>query len=354
MTIKGRSRVLATAGAVVITVFAGRAEADPQPAVPATTEVDEESLIARGIELREKRDDEAALGLFRKAYERSKSARCLAQIALAEQALGRWVDAETHLSEAIVRADDPWIARKKPVLAQSLTEIQGHLGSLELSGGIAGAEVVLNGQPAGTFPVNAPLRVPSGSVAMEVRAPGYLPMVRTVTVPGGGLARESVVLIAIREASSAPAQDAGPSVVTTAKVTAESPGAPATVESWGTRKKVALGLGAGAIVAGVVGAVFLVKADGYRKDFNRTEANGGRCTLADPVQPAPCQSILDDKNFAVKAGVAGLVGAVLMGGAGAYLYFTGNRSEGPRIAARALRFDCAPHAGLGVACAGAF
>ena len=71
--------------APVSVVFASDAE--------GSASAQEEALIKHGLELREKHDDEGALAEFQRAYQLSKGGRALAQIALAEQALGRWVDA---------------------------------------------------------------------------------------------------------------------------------------------------------------------------------------------------------------------------------------------------------------------
>lgn len=54
-------------------------------------------LIEQGVSLREDGRDLEALELFQRAYRRSKSVRAPAQIALAHQALGRWIEAERHL-----------------------------------------------------------------------------------------------------------------------------------------------------------------------------------------------------------------------------------------------------------------
>ena len=51
-----------------------------------------EHLIKQGVELRAKGKDAEALVLFQKAYAATPSPRALAQIALAEQALGRWIE----------------------------------------------------------------------------------------------------------------------------------------------------------------------------------------------------------------------------------------------------------------------
>ncbi len=112
----------------------------------------EEALIKHGLELREQHDDEGALAEFQRAYRLSKGVRALAQIALAEQALGRWVDAETHLTQALRHTDDRWIGRYEKLLRQSLASIQGHTGSLQITGAVAGAEILINNEKVGTVP----------------------------------------------------------------------------------------------------------------------------------------------------------------------------------------------------------
>ena len=94
---------------------------------------DAEALIARGLELREKGHDEEALGLFRQAQLKSPSPRARAQVALAEQALGLWVLAESDLG-AVLTTDDPWIAKNKGALEGALVVIRKHIGSLEVRG----------------------------------------------------------------------------------------------------------------------------------------------------------------------------------------------------------------------------
>src|SRR5689334_14201627 len=72
-------------------------------ATPAHADGDESAdrLLKRGVELRKAGKDDEALEAFRAAYTSRPSPRAQAQIGLAEQALGRWGDAERDLSEAL-------------------------------------------------------------------------------------------------------------------------------------------------------------------------------------------------------------------------------------------------------------
>jgi hypothetical protein len=168
------------------------------------------ALLEQGVDAREAGHDEEALALFVRANELEASGQALAQIGLANQALGRWVEAERFLSQAL-ESDDRWVRRRQEPLQAALATVRERLGTLELTGGLDGAEVRIDGEAVGTLPLSEPLRVPAGSVALEVRAPDYLPFQRTVQVPGGGVAREEIELVAVARGgdASAPGVAAG-------------------------------------------------------------------------------------------------------------------------------------------------
>jgi len=155
-----------------------------------------EVLIQQGLQLRRQHRDAEALQHFQDAHALNQSAQALAQIALAEQALGSYVEAETHLQQALSLQGDVWIGSRAPQLQQALAQISAQLGTVEISGAIPGAIVLVNGVERGTFPEAAQLRMRAGSAVVEIRAQGYLPVQRTVVVMSGGIARESIQLIA--------------------------------------------------------------------------------------------------------------------------------------------------------------
>lgn len=250
-----------------------------------------EALIKKGLELRRSGKDVEALAAFQEAYAKGKSSRARAQVALAQQALGSWVEAEANLLGAL-EAKDEWIEARRAALGTALTEIQKRLGSLELLGGAPGAKVSLNGEPVGSFPLPGPVRVVAGTVAIEVTGDGYLPLQRSVVVPAGGLARESLKLA--RAAGSAvasnpspspsPVASASPSPSPTGGATSPAPSdSPATAaasvssgrpayRTWGL---VALGVGAVGLGTGVTG---LIIREGQASRYNSAEClpNNGK------------------------------------------------------------------------------
>lgn len=186
---------------VWLVVGAAHAQTAPTPTQPPTGPTpspvpppDADALIAQGVTLRTQQRDAEALALFERANAMTPSPRALAQIALAEQALNRWVAAERHLREALASASDPWIARNAPALRSALGVIDSHLGRLEVRTNVPGAELWVSAVREGTLPLTAPLRVPVGSLPIEVRAAGYQPATRTVTITTGNITTETITL----------------------------------------------------------------------------------------------------------------------------------------------------------------
>lgn len=136
---------------------------------PARAE-DADALIKQGVELRRAGKDEAALEQFRRAYDLAPTPRALAQMGLAEQALGRWIDGEAHLTKALEGAQESWIAKYRETLEGSRAEIAKHVGSLAVTGGPDGAELRVDGQPVGTLPCAERAVSPSAPTRWRVSA----------------------------------------------------------------------------------------------------------------------------------------------------------------------------------------
>ena len=152
---------------------------------------DADDLIRQGVERRRQRDDAGALRLFEQAYEAGHSPRALAQIALAEQALGKWVSASEHLRQALAIQGDPWIAKNRAALTEATARVGEHVGWIEIFGGPQGAEVRLDGTARGTLPLPRPLAAPTGSVAVDLWQGGSVVVHRTTTVRAGETTREA-------------------------------------------------------------------------------------------------------------------------------------------------------------------
>ena len=116
-----------------------------------------------------------------------------------EKALGRWAEADRHLTDALKGGQDPWIQKNVTVLEKTLAEVKRQVARIEITGEPVGAEVLVNGRPVGKVPLPQPVRVNAGTVDIELRAPGYKPTLRTVAVVG--LQYQPVVIRLEREGS---------------------------------------------------------------------------------------------------------------------------------------------------------
>jgi hypothetical protein len=277
---------------IAFVVFAGVFAAVPRSGYGAARTEDE--LLRQGVEARKRREDAAAFELFKEAYAMHHSARAAAQMGLAELALGRWVEAEGHLSESLDAKDDPWIKKSARTLAESLARVRREIGALEVLGSPRGAEVVIEGEVKATLPMKEPIRVRAGDLRFELRAPGHLAETRTVRVTARELTRETVSLSALppppsaaRAERSAPgvrASAAGPPAIKRIMPAPERE-ASASPEGRGARIGgiVAGALGVAAVGAGValgLKARSAGVADSAAPDFSRShEINGQRYQL---------------------------------------------------------------------------
>ncbi len=267
--------------------------AEATPALAQTADV--QTLLREGFAARRAQRDADALRSFEAAWALDRSASTLAQVALAEQALGRWVDAERHLLEALAAAD-PWIARNTPTLRAALVAVREHLGSLSLEGRPVGATVLVDDRPAGTLPLPAPLRVPVGTVVIRVTAPGHHPLERPVVVAARATLREEVSLVA--ETPRPEPVVAAPVVAPIAAPVAQPPPPPPVVTE--THRPVAPWVVVGAGAAVLAGAVVFSVLRGDAVSSLRA-----RCGAADDpsTEAVECAPDADARDLHESAGL---------------------------------------------------
>ncbi len=317
--------------------------ANAQPAAQATQPSPEiEAEHARGIELRRQQHDAEARDVFRGIYERTHEPRALARQAAAEGAMGEWVAAEEHLTAALESTTDAWITQNRAGLESDLANIRSHVGLLEVITSTPHAELWVGGARLAALPLEHPLHVRAGTIAVEVRADGYLSEVRPVTITGGvrAVARETVNLTpdVRREASPVRPPVAPPAAPVTGPGETDRGGVPAL-------RVVGLSLiGAGAVGIGV-GVAGMVRYSSDVSDFNADPACG-TAALTDA-----CRALYDSGTSARTLGIVGFAvgGAVLAGGLTAMLLSL--RRASPETPALTVN---AHSQGFGVSLAGSF
>jgi hypothetical protein len=154
-----------------------------EPATARAADDDPQALIRQGNALRARGQTASALGLFKRAHDIARSPRTAAQLGLCEFALGSYLDAMTHLSEALA-SHDSWIDENRALLEKTANNLKKHLGEIDVTGGPAGAAIALDGKPVGTLPAATAWALP-GRVSLTVKAPGYIEETRALEIASG-------------------------------------------------------------------------------------------------------------------------------------------------------------------------
>jgi hypothetical protein len=312
-------------------------------AFAAPDDAEAEALINRGIDLREHGKDDDALAVFKKALAKSPSPRARAQVALAEQALGLWLAAENDLVLALAADSDAWIAKNRGALEGALALVRRHIGSLEVRG-TDGAEVMLDGVRLGVLPAANAFRVEAGRRTLELRAKGFHPSARSIEVPAGSVARETVMLVAM------PAEVAGDGTASPG-----SPGGrgPREGERDPGRGQRVLGwafAGAGAAML-VTGGVGMLIRKGIVDDYNQ------RCPGLGAAQPADCDGKIDSARTWLTVSIVSFIAGGVFSLGGITLAVTAPRRESSASAPGGVRVGCAPSSergGASLGCSGSF
>lgn len=342
----------------------------PHSASADDPKADAERLIRHGIELRKAHDEAGAVRELQKAYDLVHTPRAAGQLGLAEQALGRWEDAEQHVREALEADADPWVVKNQAALGEAMGLIQSHLGRIELVGEPDGAQVLINGRAAGTLPLAQPVSVSAGEIDVELRAPGFQPAQRTLAIAAGQYQR--IVLRLAKEpavpAAAVGAVDSPPvaAVATMPQVESAEPAArvseaaEAPVEGPSTARTVvkwtAAGLALGSLALGVTFTLVQRKNVAAFDSYKDCQNLDGTAVVWGTTTPMPsCQPALDDYLLDEKVAIAGYVAAGAFAVTWLVMQLT-EPSPGTRRGETALApAACAPSPGqAGLACAWRF
>ncbi len=318
---------------------------------PALAAEEPDEMLKRGVQLRRDGKDAEALEVFRKAYSLRASPRAAAQVGLAEQALGRWIAAEAHLTEALRAPEDPWIKKNRAALEGALESVGRRLATLEVLGGPVGAEVLVEGTKVGELPLPRPLRVPAGVLRVEVRAPGHGGATRMVVAEPRSHTRETIELraAAVEGPPAAPASPAAaPSrgdVSTGLHTTAAPSSPPARPPALRWATGLAVGAGGALLVAGAAHGWSQLRV----RKFNRTAAptQSGRCDAdVEGNGSTRCAELLDGSKSALRIAIPAYVTAGALGVTAGVLYLLSRDERGPSPS-----LACAPvGAGIGASC----
>jgi hypothetical protein len=203
----------ASALVVAIALFGSptaRAQTEPDTAKQV------EDLNNQGVDLLSsdpKRNAAEALRLFERADSLKSSPKTIAQRGVAEQWLQRWAASEQHLSSALARSDDPWVAKNQAVIEKARTMVRSHLGELVITGSPSGAQIWVqeprqNPRVLGALPLPGPVWVAPGELGLQINAPGYQPGRQITTVEPGKRQVVNVTLDKLKLIELSPPEEA--------------------------------------------------------------------------------------------------------------------------------------------------
>jgi hypothetical protein len=291
------------------------------------------ALIERGLDLRQAQHDPEALVLFEEAQALSPSPRGQAQVALVQQALGRWASAERNMRAALAEKDDAWIASRRPILERAMSLIETHLGDVEIVGAKGGV-VYVDGARIDEPDALSHLRLEVGRRTFDLRTAGLYPFSRVLDVRPGEVVRLEVEQHALLDTPKEPLTKTAVSVHADA---ANGPGQAQRTIGW-----IAMG-GAGLFVA--AGAAGLIERAVVAGDFNGSTA----CTSQPSnMLSSQCRGWLDDGNTGQTVAVIGFVGGGIVAALSVALLLTAPRTGGKRKA-MVWSIPCAPARG-GASC----
>jgi hypothetical protein len=256
------------------------------------------------VSLRGQGEDAKALEVFERAQLLNPSPRATAQVALANQALGRWVAAELGLMQALTASGDGWIAVNRAALEQALATVRTHLAWIGVESNVPGAEVWQGGRPIASLPLGEALRVVAGPIDIEVRAASYKSATRHLEVAPG---QHVQLYVALNQAPPARAAETPPS-----KGSSPSTSLVATrVAAWGA-------LGAAATL--ITGALMAqVDAETNASTYNDNKL----CLVAGATRYQTCGPYRSRAVTAQALAVAGYASAGALALVSGYFFFVG-------------------------------
>ncbi len=283
------------------------------------------ALVRAGVALRREHRTEEALALFAKAVAISPTPSARAQLALAEQALARWLDAERDIDAALA-ANSEWVEKNRASLEGARAVIRQHLGWLTVDIDVATAHAQLDGLP---ITPGVQTRVVAGTSVLEVRAPGYAPDIRRLDVRSDQHVRAAISLeplLAGPPASLPPVAAATPDDAARLSATLPAEPRPERPQAQSPRPTPVgpIVLGVAGLAGVVTGAYFGVRAI-QDKNARETDCIGG-------CNSAATRAYDDGKTSSTVADVGFGVGLAFLAGGAAWWLVARGHSPGAHTA----------------------
>ena len=204
-------RVAVAAALVFATTRAAAQQPEPPVAPPAIDEAklaEAKQLFLQGNELRKTGDFERALSYYLKSRALVRSVPNTLNAAICLDQIGRYDEALELYEELLTEMRAELTAEDTAAIGQSMTQLRGRVGSVDVQADAAGASLVIDGRPRGTLPLLAPVRVLPGDHVVLVMKEGFRTFETSVTVAVGATARVEARLEALAVAGRMRVDDA--------------------------------------------------------------------------------------------------------------------------------------------------
>lgn len=152
--------------------------------------------LAAGAKASRAKDWAGAARAYQASLEADRSAAALEGLADARYELSEWAEAHAAYT-ALLREFGAKLSRGQNARATArLKELSEKTGELSISVNEAGADISVDGKPAGKSPLAAPLRLSAGPHQVRVTKDGFAPFGKPPNVAAGAVTKLEVTLVA--------------------------------------------------------------------------------------------------------------------------------------------------------------
>jgi hypothetical protein len=294
-------------------------------AVPARAQsIEAETLFNQGDALMKQGKYAQACDAFDASNRLEQRAGTLIRLGECRERTNELASAWSAYKDALTRAKDP---KKKEIANGKVKELEPRLSSLTISvakpSRIDGLVITKNGQSLESALWSVPVPVNGGTYTIVARAAGKDDWKTTITV-GAEKDAKTVDVPVLKDATTAPASNP---ITAPTQDDDEQPAEGPSPSMFTTKRKIAVGLAAGAVAGIAVGIVFGRQSKAKQDDANALCPQPDSCAQADQANAL----IKDARSSAIRADIAfGIGGAAAIGAA--VLWFTGAQSREATIA----------------------
>ena len=157
----------------------------PRVSLAEDATLEAQQRFEKGVVLFKAGDYEGALVEFRAAYKAKPHFAVRYNVGITLYKLHRYGEASQELQVYFIEGKGEIPKAKLSEVKEILSELESLVGSVDVTCGVEGAEILVDGEVRDTLPLFFPLQLDVGEHDIEVHAEGYRPFSEKVEVPGG-------------------------------------------------------------------------------------------------------------------------------------------------------------------------